>query len=113
MAESFPVLLLRFATTSGKCPFDLWFRALSEPRTKAIVAVRLNRLIQGNFGLCRNLGRGLWELKIDFGPGLRVYFGRPNLTTVVLLLGGEKRNQTDDIERARRLWAEYEKRTSV
>ena len=71
-----------------------------------------NRLIlesQGNFGLCRKLEGGIQELKVDFGPGLRVYFAEDGDTLVVLLCGGKKSTQSKDIEKAREYWADYMK----
>jgi putative addiction module killer protein len=71
--------------------------------------MRLNRVIQGNFGLCRNLGDGISEFKIDFGPSFRLYFGEDGDTIVVLLCGGDKSTQSRDIEKAKEFWTDYNK----
>lgn len=73
----------------------------------AIITTRLNRIAQGNFGLCRNLSPSLWELKIDFGPGVRIYFGEDGEKVVVLLVGGNKSTQTKDIMNANHYWNDY------
>lgn len=99
--------LVKYVTSQDRCPFDEWFSSLKDKRVKATVATRLNRLAQGNFGLCRNLGPKFWELKIDFGPGLRVYFGEDGDKIVVLLAGGDKSTQSRDIESAKNYWADY------
>lgn len=104
-----PRQLKKYVTDKGRCPFDEWLLSLKDKKTKAIIATRLNRLVQGNFGLCRQLGPELWELKIDFGPGFRVYFGEDGGTIVVLLNGGDKSTQTSDIEKAKKYWLEYKK----
>ena len=107
--ETRPRRLLKYVTESGSCPFDEWIDRLKDKRTQAIVATRLNRVVQGNLGLCRKLEGGIQELKIDFGPGLRVYFGEDAETIVVLLCGGDKSTQSKDIEKAQEYWADYKK----
>lgn len=62
-----PRVLKKFLREDGSCPYDQWFGELRDKKTKAIISVRLNRLILGNFGNCRSLGGGLSEMKIDFG----------------------------------------------
>ena len=71
-----------------------------------MVRARLNRIRLGNFGDCKPVGAGVEELRIDFGPGYRVYFGREG-QLVVVLLGGTKRTQAKDIPRAQGYWKEY------
>lgn len=100
--------LKKYLTENGRCPFDEWLDSLNDKKTQAIVATRLNRVIQGNFGLCRNLGDGISELKIDFGPGFRVYFGEDGDTIVVLLCGGDKSTQAKDIKKAKEYWTDYQ-----
>lgn len=101
--------LQKYVTEKGKCPFDDWFDGLRDKRTQAIVLTRLNRVVQGNFGLCRQLSGSISELKIDFGPGYRVYFAEDGQTIVVLLCGGDKSTQAKDIEIAKKYWADYQK----
>jgi putative addiction module killer protein len=73
----------------------------------AIVRARLNRVRLGNFGDCKPVGEGVEELRIDFGPGYRVYFGREGSQVAILLCGGSKAAQARDIAKARRYWKEY------
>lgn len=68
---------------------------------------RLNRIRLGNFGDCKSVGSGVEELRIDFGPGYRVYYAREGSLVVVLLGGGSKRTQRRDILTAQKYWKEY------
>ncbi len=88
-------------------PFADWLEALKDARAVGIVRARLNRIRLGNFGDCKPVGRGVEELRIDFGPGYRVYYGREGKSVVLLLCGGSKRTQTRDIVRAQQYWKEY------
>lgn len=80
-----------------------WFRSLRDNRAMARIGLRIRRLSLGNPGDVRPVGRGVWELRIDYGPGYRVYFVRQMHASVVLLNGGDKRTQKRDIARAYRL----------
>ena len=88
-------------------PFSDWLRALRDVRAVGIVRARLNRIRLGNFGDCKSVGGGVEELRIDFGPGYRVYYGREGSLVVVLLCGGNKRSQASDILTAQKRWREY------
>jgi putative addiction module killer protein len=83
--------------------FSDWLRGLSDGRAKTRIAARIRRLEQGNLGDCRSLGSGLVEMRVDYGPGYRVYFVRRGFVVVILLCGGDKGTQRQDIEKARRL----------
>lgn len=83
--------------------FRDWLRGLADGRAKTRIAARIRRLEHGNLGDCRSLGSGLVEMRIDYGPGYRVYFVRRGRVVVVLLCGGDKGTQRQDIEKARRL----------
>ena len=80
-----------------------WIDGLQDVRARARVLVRVERLAAGNPGDVRPVGEGVSELRIDYGPGYRVYFKNQGLTMVVLLAGGDKRTQSRDIETALRL----------
>ena len=80
-----------------------WLDGLRDVRARARVLVRVERLVAGNPGDVRPVGEGVSELRIDYGPGYRVYFKRQGQTVVVLLAGGDKRTQGADIETALRL----------
>jgi len=88
-------------------PFSEWLTSLRDAREVGVVRARLNRIRLGNFGDCKSVGGGVEELRIDFGPGHRVYYGREGALVVVLLCGGSKRSQTRDIVTAQRPWKEY------
>ena len=80
-----------------------WLDGLRDPRARARVLVRVERLATGNQGDVRPVGEGVSELRIDYGPGYRVYFKQEGRLMVVLLAGGNKRTQSRDIETALRL----------
>ena len=102
--------LRRYRTAGGDEPFTRWLSKLKDRQARARILARLERLEIGNFGDCKVIGHGISELRIDWGPGYRVYFGREGQTVVVLLCGGDKRKQDTDIKRAIALWQEYENR---
>jgi len=92
-------------------PFREWFDELRDKRAKSIIISRLTRISEGNFGNTRSLGAKLSEIKIDFGPGYRLYFLREGLQIVVILCGGDKSSQGRDIDRAMAIaarWQEYQ-----
>lgn len=91
----------------GKSAFLDWLLHLKDVKARAVIRARINRLELGNFGDCKSLGAGVLELRVSFGPGYRVYFGRDGNTVVVLLCGGDKGSQTKDIQKAKLLWKEY------
>jgi putative addiction module killer protein len=105
--EPVPRELLIYETDEGKCPFNDWLNGLKDLTARAIVRKRLNRVRVGNLGNTRSLGEGVWELKIDFGPGYRVYFGEDGPRIVVLLVGGDKGSQDRDIKNAKKFWENY------
>ncbi len=103
---------LRVYITEQNCePFSEWLVSLRDGKARAKIRVRLDRVSQGNLGDCRSVGEGLQELRIDYGPGYRVYFGQEGAAIVLLLCGGDKNTQAKDIETAKRYWNEYRRRT--
>jgi putative addiction module killer protein len=99
-----------YETADGNQPFRAWLLSLKDKRAKAIIDARLERVKQGNLGYCESVGEGVMELKIDFGPGYRVYFGQIGNKLVVLLTGGDKKSQRKDIKIADAYWADYRRR---
>jgi putative addiction module killer protein len=93
--------VLIYTDARGRRPFEEWFGRLKDIKAQAIVGARLTRLEGGNFGDCRSLGGGLFELRIFHGPGYRIYFAETNDDLIVLLCGGSKATQQRDIARAR------------
>ena len=93
----------------GISPFGRWFDDL-DAMAATKVRTALARMETGNLSNVRGVGQGVLECRIHFGPGYRVYFGRDGETLIILLAGGTKRRQQDDIEYARDLWEEYKRR---
>ncbi len=83
--------------------FSDWLHRLRDERAKARIAIRIDRLALGNAGDVRPVGAGLRELRIDYGPGYRVYFTHRGKALIVLLCGGDKDSQVRDIEQAKAL----------
>ena len=100
-----------YARSDGSEPFTQWLRKLRDGTTRNRIRQRIARVRLGNFGDVRSVGEGVQELRIDVGPGYRVYFGRQGDTVVILLCGGDKRSQDRDIERAKRYWNDYRSRS--
>ena len=93
----------------GRSPFQQWFEDL-DARAAAKVTVALARLAQGNVSNVKGVGGGALELRIDYGPGYRVYFGKDGAHLVILLGGGTKKRQNRDIRTAQDLWTVYKAR---
>lgn len=93
----------------GVSPFRRWFDDL-DAQAAAFVTTAIERLAEGNVSNVRSIGEGAAELKINRGPGYRVYFGWDGKTLVILLGGGTKRRQQNDIEAALRRWQDYKRR---
>ena len=89
-------------------PFARWLASLKDRQARAIIRIRINRLRLGDFGDSHSVGGGIHELRIDYGPGYRVYFGRNGATIVILLCGGDKKTQPNDIETASKYWKEHQ-----
>ncbi|MBF5089766.1 type II toxin-antitoxin system RelE/ParE family toxin [Novosphingobium sp. NBM11] len=89
--------------------FSGWLGSLRDRRARARIVVRLERLADGNLGDCKSLKDGVHELRIDYGPGYRVYFFQRGKELVILLCGGDKRTQKADIASAKRLKEEIER----
>lgn len=96
-----------YTTKTGKSPFNDWESRL-DAKAQVIIANRLDRIRLGNFGDCKPIigGEGVKELRVDFGPGYRIYFGMQGSTIVILLIGGAKKSQLRDIEKAKQYWLE-------
>ncbi|MCF8083693.1 MAG: type II toxin-antitoxin system RelE/ParE family toxin [Deltaproteobacteria bacterium] len=91
-------------------PLHKWLNSLKDRAARARIRVRLNRVRLGNFGDCKPVGKGVYELRVDYGPGYRVYYGKFKTTVVILLLGGSKKSQSKDIELAQAYWADFKRR---
>lgn len=100
-----------YQAENGKQPFNEWFRTLGDIRTQARIETRLRRLSLGLLGDNRSVGGGIFELRLDFGPGFRIYFARLGHHMILLLCGGDKRTQKRDIEQAQFYLADYKERS--
>jgi putative addiction module killer protein len=89
-----------YVAQNGRQPFAEWFGALRDIRTQARIEARLRRLSLGLLGDHRPIGGGVIEIRLDFGPGFRIYFTRVAADVLLLLCGGDKNTQQGDIERA-------------
>jgi putative addiction module killer protein len=98
----------QYVDTLGRNAFERWFDRL-DSTVQARITVALDRVERGSFSAAKGVG-GIFELRLDFGPGYRIYFGKDGETLVILLAGGTKRRQQDDIARAQTLWQEYKRR---
>ena len=104
--------LIHFVDDRGRDVFANWVAALKDKRAAARIALRLTRLECDLFGDCKSLGDGVWELRIDEGPGYRVYYGQFKKTVILLLCGGDKRTQKADIKRAKEYWTQWQERAA-
>lgn len=102
--------ILRYQTPEGRDVFGQWLAGLRDLKARARVAVRIDRLAAGNFGDCKPLANGVAELRVDYGPGYRVYFARVGEVVVLLLGGGDKRSQQEDVARAVDCLRDYKRR---
>lgn len=98
-----------YETEDGRSPFAEWFDDL-DATAAAKVTTALTRLGQGNTSNVKGVGSGVFEVKIDFGPGYRVYFGKDGQEIVILLGGGTKKKQQRDIKNAQDCWQDYKDR---
>ncbi|WP_293128647.1 type II toxin-antitoxin system RelE/ParE family toxin [Microcoleus sp. bin38.metabat.b11b12b14.051] len=112
MPEVQPKEIKRYITSDGRVPFAEWFDSFKDANTQAKIRSRLNRVITGNFGDYRSVGEGVCELRIDYGPGFRIYFGQVGTTIVILLCGGDKSTQSRDIRQAKEYWTDYNRSES-
>ncbi len=90
-----------FCQSTSRVPFAEWLNSLRDRRARVRTNSRLRRVGFGNLGDCRSVGEGVFELRIDYGPGYRVYFGQVGTTILLLLCGGDKSTQAEDIRKAK------------
>ena len=102
-----PKRVIVYADANGNEPFTDWLYGLRDIMGRKRILARVARLEQGNYGDCEPVGEGVSELRMFFGPGYRVYFGEDENNIVVLLCGGDKGSQNQDIREAKAYWKEY------
>jgi putative addiction module killer protein len=105
------ITVLEYRAEDGRRPFHEWLLSLRDRQARARIRVRIDRVSLGKLGDWRSVGGGVRELRIDYGPGYRVYFGQQGKALVILLCGGDKRSQERDIESAQMYWRDYRRRT--
>jgi putative addiction module killer protein len=111
--EAQPREIQNYLTADGKSPFEDWLDSLRDMKAISKINNRLRRVKLGNFGDYRSVGEKVCELRIDHGPGYRVYFGQVGTTIILLLCGGDKSTQTQDIRKAQEYWRDYERRENA
>jgi putative addiction module killer protein len=113
MFDGQPKEVVFYQTSDGAIPCQDWLEDLPDHRTQARIQKRLIRLQTGNPGDYKSVGAGVYELRIDFGPGFRIYFAFAGKQLVLLLCGGNKSTQATDIESAHEYWQDYQKRETL
>lgn len=101
-----------YLTAAGRDPFQHWLDRLKDLRARVAIQRRIDRLITGNLGDHKACRDGVWELRVDMGPGYRVYFAKAGNTILLLLCAGNKQSQQADIETAVKYWIDYQRRTA-
>lgn len=94
----------------GNSPYALWLGSLKDARAKARIILHVDKMELGLFGDSRPIGYGLSELRIHYGPGYRVYYGKEDMHMYLLLCGGNKSTQSKDIRLAIKHWKDHERR---
>ncbi len=107
MLETRPREIELYRTQNGRVPFTDWFESLRDQKTRTKIRRRLIRLEEGNFGDYRSVGEGVFELRLHFGPGYRIYYVEAGNQVILVLCGGDKSSQQRDIEKAKTFWLEY------
>ena len=110
MRNAHPLTIDFYQIPNGHEPFTRWFRSIRDTSIRRRIQARLTSVRTGSLGDHRYVGGGVWELRLDFGPGYRIYYGKVDNTIVLFLCGGGKSSQRRDIERAKNYWKEYKER---
>lgn len=102
--------VLEYLDEQGHSPYYNWLSGLKDARTRAKIMMRVDRMALGLFGDVEPIGEGLSELRIHYGPGYRVYFGKEGNQVYLLLCGGDKSSQSKDIKKAKAYWKDHKRR---
>lgn len=102
--------ILFYRTSEGKEPFSNWFQTLKDKKLRAQIKNRLERVAVGNYGDYKSIGDGIYELRIHYGAGYRLYFVEKNKMIILFLMGGIKKNQVKDIQKAKAYWIDFRER---
>ncbi len=109
--EALPKKLIDYETNDGDCPLREWLNEL-DGVIHARIEARLKRVALGNLGDVKPVGQGVNELRLTFGSGYRVYFGQHGEEIIVLLCGGDKSSQSNDVELAKTYWLDFKGRNN-
>ncbi len=109
--QTYPYEIDYYVADTGKKPFKDWLEGLKDLSGRAKIRVRLDRIRLGNLGDNRSVGEGVLELRIDYGPGYRVYFAIDGNRLILLLLGGDKSSQERDVAKAKVYWRDHQRRS--
>jgi len=96
-----------YIARNGTSPFVIWLEALKDKMVRYRIKERLDRVALGNLGDYKNIADGLAELRFNFSSGYRIYFGRCEEKIILLLCGGDKHTQVQDIKKAKEYWKDY------
>jgi putative addiction module killer protein len=96
-----------YVTAAGKEPFTKWLSGLKDKKAHAAILSRIARIQLGLFGDAKSIGGGIYELRVDFGGGYRVYYARSGDEIILLLCGGDKSSQASDIAKAKEYWEDF------
>ena len=107
--QSNPREIRLYETEQGEMPILSWLDSLRDRAARARIKKRLDRIELGNLGDYRSVGEGVFEFRIDHGPGYRIYFAQIDLVIVLLLCGGDKSTQDSDILQAKQFWADFKR----
>ncbi len=102
-----------YLTDDGHDPFKEWLVNLADRQARARIVVRVQRMAAGNFGDCKPISEGVWELRIDWGAGFRVYYAKAGTKLILILVAGDKRKQQADIETALEYWKNWKRRNET
>jgi putative addiction module killer protein len=108
--QTFPYELEYYIAENGRKPFKEWLDGMKDIHARAKIRIRLDNVRLGNLGDGRSVGDGVHELRINYGPGYRAYFGYEGNRIILLLLGGDKKTQRKDIEYAKSFLRDHKKR---
>lgn len=100
------LIIREYLTAQGKSPYRDWLKSL-DLKVQARIQARVLRFEGGNLGDHKSVGGGVWEARLDFGPGYRLYFGKDGLSVILLLVGGDKASQAKDIAAAKVYWNDF------
>lgn len=113
VVEAQPREIQNYLTGEGRSPYEEWLDSMRDTKARDKIDNRLRRVKLGNLGDYAGVGQGVLELRINYGPGYRVYFGQVGTTIVLLLCGGDKSTQAQDIRKAQEYWRDYERRENA